>query len=85
MQILTHADKEALFALSFNLATLEALYRREPVKHSRRARKLADAITRTNALIELYPGQITGDALHLAATIFDELERKIMEGLGHGG
>jgi len=85
MQPLIQADREALFALSFNLATLEALYRREPTKHTRRATKLADMIARTNALIDLYPGQITADALHLAAEIFDEMERRTREGLTHGG
>ena len=79
------ADKEAMFVCSFICAGLESLLKKEPAKHTRRARKLSEMIEKTKDLMTLYPGTVTADMLDLAAALFDTMETAAKEGLAATG
>lgn len=76
------ADKDAMFGLSYCLAVIEHLQKREPVKHSRRTRKLSDVHTRLMELMDLYPGDVPADMVERAAQVFDVMDEKLKEGEG---
>lgn len=75
------ADKEAMFVCSFICAGLESLLKKEPAKHTKRARKAAELIEKTKVLMDLYPGQVTADMLDLASALFDTMEAAAREGM----
>ena len=79
------ADKEAMFVCSFICAGLESLLKREPKKHSRRARMLAEHIERTKGIMDLYPGAVTISMLDLAVELFEQIEATAVRRLREEG
>ena len=74
------ADKDAMFGLSYCLAVIEHLQKREMVKHSRRTRKLSDVHTRLMELMDLYPGDVPTDMVERAAQVFDVMDERLRNG-----
>ena len=73
------ADKDAMFGLSYCLAVIEHLQKREMVKHSRRTRKLVDVHGRLMELMDLYPGDVPADMVEHAAQVFDVMDERLRD------